>query len=213
MPVNPLVVIRICIPRCLQLYRLGCVFYSPHKTPSRKDLDFTSYLKDNGEPRERLQESRLNSQAGVVFRNLVLHSGHPSKYKLCRMTAWPLVSARAPNHHTTGAQLCINDIYADHSCIISVLWAVHVYVPGWNWIIILYLTYRKHDIMLEEMKYFLLYIASYIQRHISLCLVYIAQFVAINGLGCSLYIYIYITIAATREEMMIRIIPDTTRSR
>ena len=40
-----------------------------------------------------------------MFRNRVLNSGHPSKYWPCRMTAWPLVSARAPNHHTTGALL------------------------------------------------------------------------------------------------------------
>ena len=38
-----------------------------------------------------------------MFRNRVLNSGHPSKYWPCRMTAWPPVSARAPNHHTTGA--------------------------------------------------------------------------------------------------------------
>ena len=39
------------------------------------------------EPWYRFSVSRLGSLAGVVTRNRVLNSGHPSKYWLCRMTA------------------------------------------------------------------------------------------------------------------------------
>ena len=83
----------------LHLYPLGNVY----RALGRRDLDFTSHPNDDGEPWERFSESRPNSLAGVVFRNRVLNSGHPSKYWPCRMTAQPLPSARAPNHHTTGA--------------------------------------------------------------------------------------------------------------
>ena len=73
----------------LHLYPLGGVFYSPlHRLLSRRDLDFfTSQPMDDGEPWERFSKSRPNSLAGVVFRNRVLNSGHPSKYWPCRMTA------------------------------------------------------------------------------------------------------------------------------
>ena len=53
----------------------------------RRDLDFTSHPNDDGEPWERFSESRPNSLVGVMFRNRVLNSGHPSKYWPCRMTA------------------------------------------------------------------------------------------------------------------------------
>ena len=39
------------------------------------------------EPWDRFSVSRLGSLAGVVTRNRVLNSGHPSKYWPCRMTA------------------------------------------------------------------------------------------------------------------------------
>ena len=72
----------------LHLYPLCAVFYSPqHRALGRRDLDFTSHPNDDGEPWERLSESRPNSLAGVVFRNRVLNSGQPSKYWPCRMTA------------------------------------------------------------------------------------------------------------------------------
>ena len=61
----------------LHLYPLGGVFYSPkHRSLGRRDLDFTSHPKDDGEPWERFSESRPNSLAGVVFRNQVLSSDH-----------------------------------------------------------------------------------------------------------------------------------------
>ena len=61
----------------LHLYPLGGVFYSPkHRALGRRDLDFTSHPKDDGEPWERFSESRPNSLAGVVFKNQVLSSGH-----------------------------------------------------------------------------------------------------------------------------------------
>ena len=66
---------------------LGGVFYSLWGGGGARfyviggDLDFTSHPNDNGEPWERSSESRPNSRlAGVVFRNRVLNSGHPSKY-------------------------------------------------------------------------------------------------------------------------------------
>ena len=72
----------------LHLYPLGGVFYSPkNRALGRRDLDFTSHPNDDGEPWERFSESRPNSLVGVVFRNRVLNSGHPSKYWPCRMTA------------------------------------------------------------------------------------------------------------------------------
>ena len=44
--------------------------------------------KDDGEKKwEQFLGSRPNSLAGVVFKNRVLNSGHPSKYSTCRMTA------------------------------------------------------------------------------------------------------------------------------
>ena len=53
----------------------------------RLHLDFTSHPNDDGESWERFLESRPNSLAGVMFRNRILMSGHPSKYWSCRMTA------------------------------------------------------------------------------------------------------------------------------
>ena len=60
-------------------------FYSPqYRALGRRDLDFTSHPNDDGEPWERFSESRPNSLAGVVFKNRVLNSGHPSKYWPCQ---------------------------------------------------------------------------------------------------------------------------------
>ena len=58
----------------LHFYPLGGVFYShQHRTPGRRDLDFTSHSKDDRGPWERFSESRPR-------RNRILNSGHPLKY-------------------------------------------------------------------------------------------------------------------------------------
>ena len=76
----------------LHLYPLGGVFYSPeNRIPGRRDLDFTSLLKDSREPWDRFSVSRLDSLAGVVTR--IGHSTratHPST----GLAGWPLNSLR-----------------------------------------------------------------------------------------------------------------------
>ena len=49
-------------------------FILKHRTPGRRDLDFTFHLKEDGDPWVKLSESRPDNLAGVVFRNRILSS-------------------------------------------------------------------------------------------------------------------------------------------
>ena len=77
---------RRCYCLCVRRGRSSRIFHLS-RWHGRRDLDFTSFPKDDGEPWERFSESRPNSLADVVFSNQVLNLGHPSKYWPCRMTA------------------------------------------------------------------------------------------------------------------------------